>query len=73
MILEQLPPDVALMVRMDHIKGMVTMMQGYIKEHPQHTEYYESVITHLEAMAEGYDKNLQELYAMGEAQCNTLN
>lgn len=73
MILEQLPPDIALMLRMEHIQEMVVMMQGYIKAHPQHTEYYESVITHLNAMSEGYDKNLQQLYAMGEAQCNTLN
>lgn len=61
------------MIRMDHIAEMIQMMKGYIQAKPEHTEYYESVITHLEAMAEGYDKNLQELHAMGEAQCSTLN
>lgn len=69
MILQAIPREVSLMLRIEHCQEVIAMFRGYCKEKPEHTEYYESVVTHLEALIEGYSKQLEQVEAMVEASC----
>lgn len=69
MMLLAIPPDVSLVFRIEHCQEMIDMFRGYCEQKPEHTEYYESVVTHLEALIEGYNKQLEQLQAMAEASC----
>lgn len=44
--------------KMMHIDETVEMMKGYIKLKPEHTEYYESFITHLLEIKSIYESQL---------------
>lgn len=60
MILNQLPTDISLTARIEHLDEMIGMFRGYIQKKPEHTEYYNSVIIHLQALREGYVITLQD-------------
>ena len=59
----------SLMIRIEHCQEMINMFRGYCQEKPEHTEYYESVVVHLEALIEGYNKQIEQIEAMSEASC----
>lgn len=72
-ILTSLPLASSLQIRIEVIDEQIILFEGYIEKMPVHREYYESVIVHLDAMRDGLLKKLEEIKALGEAQCNTLN
>ena len=50
----------ATMVRVAHTKELMETFRGYSEKMPQHREYYESVVTHLEVILEGYMAYLEK-------------
>lgn len=72
-ILTSLPLALSLQIRVEVIGEQIQTFEGYIEKMPIHREYYESVIIHLDAMRDGLLKKLEEVEALGEAQCSTLN
>lgn len=53
--------------RMMHLDELVELFQGYIADHPEHTEYYESVIIHLKGI-----KKIEEAKLV-RTEDNTIN
>jgi hypothetical protein len=45
----------ATILRMSHTRELIEMFEGYIKEMPQHADYYESIIEHLKAIYAKYE------------------
>lgn len=50
----------ATMARVAHTKELIDTFRGYSEKMPQHREYYESVVTHLEVILEGYMAYLEK-------------
>lgn len=71
--LTSLPLGLSLQIRIEVIDEQIELFEGYIEKMPVHREYYESVIIHLDAMRDGLLKRLEEIEALGESQCSTLN
>lgn len=72
-ILTSLPLAFSLQLRIEVVDEQIEMFEGYIEKMPVHREYYKSVIIHLDAMRDGYLKQLEKAKAVQESQCNTLN
>lgn len=54
MLLLILSEDQAWAARVAHTEELIDMFKGYIVAQPQHAEYYDSVIQHLEVILKGY-------------------
>lgn len=50
----------ATMARVAHTRELIDTLRGYSEKMPQHREYYESVVTHLEVILEGYMAYLEK-------------
>lgn len=46
--------------RIAHTEEMILIFRGYCVQMPQHQEYYESVIQHLEIILQGYEALLEK-------------
>lgn len=47
-------------LRIAHTLELINTFRGYANQMPQHTEYYESVIEHLEVLLKGYRAQLEK-------------
>lgn len=54
MLILVLPEDQAWAARVAHTEELIEMFRGYCEVRPEHTEYYESVIQHLQVILNGY-------------------
>jgi len=54
------------------VTEQIEMFQGYIAEHPQHSEYYESIIIHLNSIHDMLKDRLDQIL-LEQAECNTQN
>lgn len=61
MLLKNMTPELGLSVRVDHTQELISVFRGYAETHPQHAEYYNSVISHLEVVGKEYEKKRLEV------------
>lgn len=58
-LLSQMPEDQAMRVRIEHTLELIIVMSKYCQEKPEHAEYYESVISHLQTVSQTYHELLE--------------
>lgn len=59
MLIIEIPSHLRAAINLQHTEELIELFRGYIRQMPQHTEYYESVITHLNVIREGEEAQLE--------------